>query len=207
MLHAPKQGLDSWLREYADTVSQTVKLAHATMLDGRAIGIGEAIEWAATTARKTHDDGNKLIFIGNGGSAGIASHMATDYSKNGNLRATAFNDASTLTCLGNDYGYEHVFAKQIEFHARPGDLLIAISSSGSSKNILRAVQAARVARCQVLTLSGFRADNPLRKLGDLNIYLDATFYGFVEIGHLIMCHAILDYNMEREGGAAAGLKL
>ena len=84
--------------------------------------------------------GNKLIFVGNGGSAAItASHMATDYSKNGNIRALALNDSSMLTCLGNDLGYDRVFAKQIELHARAGDLVIAISSSGRSANILNAV--------------------------------------------------------------------
>jgi D-sedoheptulose 7-phosphate isomerase len=206
MLHAPKKGLDTWVSNYADTICEVVKVAQATLRDGERIAIGEAIDWAAVTARRTHDAGNKLIFLGNGGSAGIASHMATDYSKNGNLRAVAFNDASALTCLGNDYGYEYVFAKQIEFHARAGDMIFAISSSGSSKNIVEAVKAAHAAHCTVLTLSGFRLENPLRNLGDMNLFLDSTYYGFVEIGHLMLCHAILDYNMEREGGSAAGLK-
>ena len=88
------------------------------------------------------------MFVGNGGSAGIASHLAIDFSKNGGMRAMAFNDPSALTCLGNDLGYENVFAKQIEFHGRAGDLLIAISSSGRSPNILNAVKAARAAQLQ-----------------------------------------------------------
>ena len=77
------------------------------------------VEWSVG-ARRAAARGNKIIFAGNGGSAGIASHMATDYSKNGGLRAWAMNDGSMLTCLANDYGYEHVFAKQIEFHGRSG---------------------------------------------------------------------------------------
>jgi hypothetical protein len=85
--------------------------------------------------------GNKLIFVGNGGSASIASHMATDYSKNDGIRSLALNDSSMLTCLGNDLGYEQVFAKQIELHARAKIFLIAISSSGRSPNILYAVKA------------------------------------------------------------------
>jgi phosphoheptose isomerase len=90
-------------------------------------------------ARATPAAGKKLVFVGNGGSAAIASHMATDYSKNGGVRSLALNGASMLTCLGNDLGYDRVFAKQIELHARSGDLVIAISSSGRSANVLNAV--------------------------------------------------------------------
>jgi len=144
-------------------------------------------------ARRTHAAGNKLIFVGNGGSAAISSHMATDYSKNGDVRAMALNDASMLSCLGNDLGYERVFAKQIELYARADDLVIAISSSGRSANILNGVKAARAAKCAVVTFSGFASDNPLRRLGDLNFYINSDRYGFVEIGHLTICHAILDF--------------
>jgi D-sedoheptulose 7-phosphate isomerase len=196
----------SWISSYTDTLVAAVKTTKASDRRGASINIDEAIVWVAETARRVHGAGNKIIFIGNGGSAAIASHMATDYSKNGDLRSIAMNDASTLTCLGNDYGYEHVFAKQIEFHAREGDLLVAISSSGKSANILNAVAAARKAGCTVLTLSGFDANNPLRLQGDMNLFLPSGYYGFVEIGHLTLCHAILDYSMERDGRGAAGLK-
>jgi D-sedoheptulose 7-phosphate isomerase len=139
--------------------------------------------------------GNKLMFIGNGGSAAIASHMAADFSKTGNLRSVAFNDASALTCLGNDLGYENVFAKQIELHARQGDFLVAISSSGRSANILKGVSAARATGCAVLTLSGFQSDNPLRRQGDINMWVNSDYYGFVEIAHMALTHAILDMAM------------
>lgn len=187
---------------YVDVLASATKQAQATDRGGKDCALDAVVEWVIKTARAAHDRGNKLIFAGNGGSAGIASHMATDYSKNGNLRSWAMNDGAMLTCLGNDYGYEYVFAKQIEFHARSGDLLTAISSSGGSKNILNAVESARACGCNVLTLSGFKSDNPLRRLGDYNLYIDSMEYGFVEIGHLILCHAILDCSMgwsERRG--------
>jgi len=130
--------------------------------------------------------------------------MATDLSKNAGIRTMACNDGSILTCLGNDYGFEHVFAKQIEFYGARGDLVVAISSSGKSANILNAVAAARQVGCSVITLSGFAPDNPLRQLGDVNLYLKSDLYGFVEIGHLVLCHAIVDYSMERDGRGAAG---
>ena len=144
---------------------------------------------------KAREQGSTVHFIGNGGSAAIASHMAIDYSKNGRLPSLAFNDGAALTCLGNDLGFENVFAEQLKLHARPGDLVFAISSSGSSPNILAAVQQAQEADCQVVTLSGFSPDNPLRKKGLLNWYVNSPEYGFVELSHLVICHLILDYQM------------
>jgi D-sedoheptulose 7-phosphate isomerase len=162
---------------------------------GRDADADELVDWVITTARAAHSSGRKLIFIGNGGSAAIASHLAVDYSKNGGMRALAFNDASFLTCLGNDLGYENVFAKQIELHAVAGDLVFAISSSGRSTNIINAVEVARSKDCRIVTLSGFAADNPLRQLGDYNLWVSSPSYGFVEISHLAVCHCILDTAM------------
>jgi D-sedoheptulose 7-phosphate isomerase len=181
------------IRRYFTTLSGYLSETAATSAAGQTIELAQAVNRVIAQARHAHAAGNKLIFVGNGGSAAIASHMATDYSKNGNIRSLALNDSSMLTCLGNDLGYECVFAKQIELHARPGDLMIALSSSGRSANILNAVAAGRAAGCTVVTLSGFTPDNPLRSLGDINFYIASDRYGFVEIGHLTICHAILDF--------------
>ncbi|NEW86421.1 SIS domain-containing protein [Rhodopseudomonas sp. WA056] len=178
---------------YYDHLRATLAAAQASDCEGRPFAQEVAASLVIAWAREVHADGRKLMFIGNGGSAAIASHMATDYSKNGGMRALCLNDGAMLTCLGNDYGYEQVFAKQIELFAQEGDLLIAISSSGRSPNILNAVAAARVRGCRVITLSGFSADNPLRREGDINFYLASDQYGFVELGHLTICHAILDF--------------
>src|ERR1700751_3942839 len=181
------------LQSYFVPLSDLLCQVEVTSQSGQRVEFADAATELMARARATHAAGNKLIFVGNGGSAAIASHMATDYSKNGDVRSLALNDSSTLTCLGNDLGYDRVFAKQLELHARAGDLVIAISSSGHSANILNAVKAARAAQCAVLTLSGFSADNPLRRLGDINFFIDSDRYGFVEIGHLTICHAILDF--------------
>jgi D-sedoheptulose 7-phosphate isomerase len=181
------------IRRYFTTLSDHLVRAEVTSASGKPIEMADAVNTVIALARRAHAAGNKLIFVGNGGSSSIASHMATDYSKNGDVRAMALNDAAMLTCLGNDLGYERVFSKQVELYARPDDLVIAISSSGRSANILNAVAAARAAKCAVVTFSGFTADNPLRRLGDINFYVDADRYGFVEIGHLTICHAILDF--------------
>jgi D-sedoheptulose 7-phosphate isomerase len=181
------------IRDYFSALSNHLFEAEATTHSGRRLPIAEAVNQMMADARAAHAAGNKLIFVGNGGSAAIASHMATDYSKNGGVRSLALNDSSMLTCLGNDLGYDQVFAKQIELHGRAGDLVIAISSSGRSANILNAVKRARDAKCKIVTLSGFSGDNPLRKLGDLNFFIASDRYGFVEISHLTICHAVLDF--------------
>jgi D-sedoheptulose 7-phosphate isomerase len=170
-------------------------LTHAavTTASGQSLQLADALKQCISDARLAHAAGNKLIFIGNGGSAAIASHMATDFSKNGNIRSLALNDSAMVTCLSNDLGYDQVFAKQIEMHVRHGDILVAISSSGRSANIINAVYAARAAGCEIITFSGFNYDNPLRSLGDINFYVDSDRYGFVEIAHLTLCHAILDF--------------
>jgi D-sedoheptulose 7-phosphate isomerase len=194
---------DSYIDGYANALATVLQDAEATDGTGRPLSVDEVIRWAATTARRAHDSGHKLMFVGNGGSATTASHMATDFNKNGNLRTLSLNDSSMLTCLGNDYSFADVFAKQVEFHATRGDILVAISSSGKSPNILNAVKAARTLGCTILTLSGFSADNPLRRDGDMNVYLPSDLYGIVEIGHLAICHAIVDYSMEQDGRGAA----
>jgi D-sedoheptulose 7-phosphate isomerase len=162
----------------------------------------QLLEWCTAILQPARDADAKILFVGNGGSAAIASHMATDYGKNGGYRTLAFNDPAALTCLSNDLGYEEVFAYPIERHARREDVVVAISSSGCSPNILRAADAATKAGCHILTLSGFEADNPLRQQGDWNVYLPSDSYGFVEIGHLTVLHAVLDAAMGLSWGAA-----
>ena len=182
------------IESYFNVLDKVTRGAECT-LSGKKIEIDHAFQVFQGFAHKAHDAGNKLMFVGNGGSAGITSHMAVDFSKNGCLRSTAFNDGSMLTCLGNDLGYENVFAKQVEWNGREGDMLIAISSSGQSPNILNAANAGRACGCTVATFSGFKDDNPLRSLGDLNFYVRSGEYGFVELAHQALIHAMLDIDM------------
>lgn len=133
-----------------------------------------------------------IFFVGNGGSAAIASHMAIDYTKNGGYKAMAFNDASAITCLSNDFSYEDVFSYQIEKWAKVGDIVFCISSSGESQNIINAARKAREMGCFLITLSAFLQDNHLRYMGDINFYVPTMEYGFAEITHLAILHSILD---------------
>jgi len=136
--------------------------------------------------------GNKVIFVGNGGSASIASHMSTDFLKNLKIPSLVFSDASLITCVSNDLGYENVFSLPIEGLAKKRDILFAISSSGKSKNILNAASSAKRKGCFVVSLSGFSRRNPLRGMGNINFYAPSSSYGAVEIAHLALCHAIVD---------------
>ena len=138
------------------------------------------------------DKKRKVYFIGNGGSAGIAIHMTSDFLKNACIRTHSMHDPATLTCLANDFGYSFVFSKQLEQVADEGDLLVAISSSGESENILQAVLSGREMQCRVLTLTGFRETNRLRKMGDDNIYVPSMEYGIVETIHNLILQQIVD---------------
>ena len=141
---------------------------------------------------KKFNKSNKIIFIGNGGSSAIANHLANDFNKNAGIKALSFSDSSSITCLANDYGYENIFVKSLEFHALKGDLLFSISSSGESANILKATKYAKKNKLTTITLSGFNKNNSLRKLGDLNVYIGSKKYGHVELCHFNICHYIVD---------------
>ena len=140
-----------------------------------------------------HQQGRKTLIVGNGGSAAIASHVAVDLTKNAGVRAINFNEADLITCLANDYGYEQWLRKAVELYGEPGDVLIAISSSGKSRNILNACAAARRREFAcVITLSGFDPENPLRALGDENLWVDSRAYNLVEATHQFWLLALVD---------------
>lgn len=186
------------IRNYYAKLFNILGKLEATDHQGKAVAIDQAVAEIISLLMGLNLNNKKLFFIGNGGSAAIASHMTIDFWKNGGIPALCFNDGAQLTCLANDFGYEDVFAKPIGFFARPGDVLISISSSGQSRNILNAVKVGQTAGCVCITLSGFSPQNPLRKMGRYNIYCDSMEYGFVELAHQIILHMILDLMSENE---------
>ena len=185
------------INEYFKDIHNLLSNASVTDKKGKAILSDDAFDKIILLIFGLKQENNKLIFIGNGGSASIASHMATDFLKNGGFPAIAFNDASLITCVSNDLGYENVFKKPLDMLANKGDLLVSISSSGRSPNILHATQAAKKKSCPIITLSGFDSDNPLRRLGEINFYIKSRSYGYVEIAHSTICHYILDTIIEK----------
>ena len=140
-------------------------------------------------ARKRH----RVIFIvGNGASASMASHIAADLCKNAHLSTEVFSDASLLTAVANDVGADQLFAVPLRRRGMKNDILVAISSSGKSRNILEAVKTARKTGMKVVTFSAMKPDNLLRKLGDLNFYVKASSYGLAESAHAALLHYWVD---------------
>ena len=142
--------------------------------------------------RRASSKGNKVIFAGNGASATIASHCALDFTKQAGIRAISFNDSAILTAYGNDYGYEQWVAKALEHYADPGDVTCLISSSGTSMNLINGANHAKKVGLQVITLSGFEQNNPLKQLGDVNLWADSKSYNTVETVHMLWLVALCD---------------
>jgi D-sedoheptulose 7-phosphate isomerase len=171
-------------------------LLNATMVTDSA---GATIDLAAATtsvvaeARRAQDGGSKLIFVGVGADAGSASHMAIDFSKNGNVRAISFDAATAITCLGNDLGFEVMFAKQFELHARAGDIAIVIGGRGTDETVLNAATAARKLGLKIVTTSASLGENPLSGLGDLNFKLPTDRSDLTTIAQLALCHSWVDF--------------
>lgn len=181
---------------YYKNLLNVISSIRVTNEEGDILNFFKGIEIVSNLIISQANSGYKLMFIGNGASAAISSHMSTDFWRNSGIRAIAFNDISLLTCISNDYGYKHVFEKPIEMFAEQGDVLIAISSSGKSENILLGVKSAKVKGCKVITLSGFEKNNLLSSLGNYNFYVPSQSYGPVEVIHHSICHCILNSIMQ-----------
>ena len=156
--------------------------------DGAFLECERGVQENLEMFEKLRDRDGNLFLIGNGGSAGVVSHILTDFINVNKINARTLHESTLLSCMGNDYGYENSFSEPLSTLAREKDLLIAVSSSGQSENIRNAVKGIKNIGCEAITLSGFSEDNPLRTMGDLNIWLDSNSYGLVEIGHLFYLH-------------------
>lgn len=141
----------------------------------------------------------QIFFIGNGGSSAIASHMTVDFMKNGGMKTYSLYDNAVTTCMGNDYGYESVFSRPLGFLGKEDDLLVAVSSSGNSPNIVNAINTANAKNMETITFTGFKKDNKSRQLGMINVYVPSERYGIVESIHNLMLQQVVDMIMERDG--------
>ena len=148
---------------------------------------------AANIIMNASKNNKKIIIAGNGGSAAMASHVCVDLVKAAEIRAVNFNEADLITCFANDYGYENWVMKAIEAYADEGDVVLLISSSGQSQNIIKAADKAKESNLPLITLSGFMSSNPLRTKGEINLWLDSSQYNYVEMTHHIWLLAIVDY--------------
>ena len=143
--------------------------------------------------KATKRKNKKVLIFGNGGSAAIANHFTIDLTKNGGIRCVNFNESSLITCFANDFGYENWIKEAIKFYSCKGDLLILISSSGNSKNMINAAKFAKKNKIfKVITFTGFNKNNSLKKIGDINLWINSKAYNFVENTHQLWLLALVD---------------
>jgi D-sedoheptulose 7-phosphate isomerase len=178
----------SFLSDYFQSINQTV----LSLDSDRFSQVVELVKTVSVNSKK-------IILIGNGGSAAIASHVAVDFTKAAQVRAINFNEADLITCFANDYGYDKWVVEALSAYADPGDLAILISSSGKSPNMINGAMKAKQMGLKVVTLSGFDQGNPLRKLGDIELWADSSAYNVVEMTHHIWLLAIVDYVIATNG--------
>jgi phosphoheptose isomerase len=180
------------------------------ILDQAALTIDRtAVGRAARLILDAHARGTCIFACGNGGSAAIANHLQCDpvkgVSADTDLSPRVVSLASNvelITAIANDIGYDDVFAYQIRTQARPGDVLLAISSSGRSPNIIRALRAARDSGVSTIALTGFGGGDA-RRMADVHIHVDASNYGIVEDLHQAIMHALAQYIRQSRMTAAA----
>ena len=138
--------------------------------------------------------GNKVIIFGNGGSAAMASHVTVDLTKNAGVRAVNFNEADLITCFANDFGYDNWMQEALRMYSDPGDIIVLISSSGSSPNVVKAAEWCNENSIPFITFTGMEVDNPLKSVNNkgLNFWVDSRAYNHIEMVHHIWLLAIVD---------------
>ena len=185
----------TYFTRYNEALYRALMDTQATDARGSSLEQQPAMECLCVFSKEVSFNSNKQYLVGNGASMAFSDHMAVDWSKNGKVPTHSFSSPSLLTALGNDIGIEQLFASAITTYAAKDDMLIAISSSGNSPNIIEAINAARKKQMRVITFTGLQADNHCRVLGDLNFYVPAKTYGIVECAHQLLLHMWLDQYM------------
>lgn len=185
--------------EYQETLIEKLRMVQFTTKDNQVLGFEAGMDCLVSMFLNIKSSKKSVFFIGNGGSSAIASHMTADFMKNGGMNTYSLYDSAVTTCMGNDYGYGYIFSRPMEFLVRKGDLLVAISSSGNSSNIINAIETARLKGAAVITFTGFEPNNRAKQMGDVNVYVPCKKYGIVESIHNMMLQQVVDLIMDRDG--------
>ena len=180
--------LDNRLDKFVHTVESTV----VTTVENIELSLENGLTKIYNLLLNTRDKNKSLYIIGNGGSAAIASHAVIDFMNVANISAHTLHDSASLTCMANDYGYENAFSRMLNIIIKKEDMLIIISSSGKSKNMINAGKIVKEIGSILITLSGFNSKNTLRTLGDINIWSNSEDYGIVEVTHQFILHNLAD---------------
>ena len=171
----------SYLKQYNKSIYELINSVNANL-----------IEQSVQLIQRSIHNKSKVYIVGNGGSASIASHVSVDFAKVARVPSSTFNNSNLITCFANDYGYENWVVEAIKAYTNINDLIILISSSGTSKNIVNAAQYCKDNYIDLITLSGFTKDNPLSTLGNVNFHIESTEYNYIEMSHHIILLALVD---------------
>ena len=166
---------------YADSISELLKNVDTNL-----------IKASVNLIANTKKNKNKIYIVGNGGSSSIASHVSVDFTKVAKINCSTFNNANLITCFANDYKYENWVVEAIKAYSLEQDLFILISSSGTSKNIVNAAEYCKQKKMNLITLSGFKKNNPLSQSGNINFHVESEEYNYIEMTHHIILLSIVD---------------
>tara|TARA_B100001250_G_scaffold215127_1_gene184594 strand:+ start:302 stop:850 length:549 start_codon:yes stop_codon:yes gene_type:complete len=172
---------NKYFEEYVDSISNLLKNIDKNLIN----------ETVDLIKKKAKDNGTVFI-VGNGGSSSIASHVSVDFVKSAKIRSTTFNNSNLITCFANDYDYENWVKEAIKAYCFDHDLIILISSSGQSQNMINAAKYCKDNNIDLITLSGFKKNNELKNLGKINYYIESNDYNYVEMAHHIILVSIVD---------------
>ncbi len=175
-----------------DEIAKSLQLLTASDGDTKPLDIDTAFALWTDWTVQIREQKRTIFLIGNGASASMASHVAADLAKNAHVHTEVFTDLALITAIANDLSFQEIFSEPLKRRLVPGDMVVAISSSGRSANILQAVETTRKLDGKVVSLSAMNSENPLRCLGDLNFYIPAHSYGMAETCHAAILHYWID---------------
>lgn len=178
----------SWLKALDGMLGQA-----QSRIGGRNGNLSDGLSASTELFRTARERQAAVWWVGNGGSCAICSHLAQDVMNKIGMRSHVLSDPSLMTCMANDFGYAEVYARPLRQMARAGDMLVAISSSGNSQNIIACADAAVSLGLSLLTLSAFDESNKLwNHQSDVSLFLSSDLYGLVEVGHEALLHAVIE---------------
>ncbi len=193
--------MTNYFGDYAADICEGLKKTIVTDREGKLIPVSDGLEiWALRARRVQQETGGLLFFCGNGASATMAEHMSHDWFQNAQVTTYSVSETAHITAISNDVSYEDVFAYRINRICSERDMLVTISSSGNSPNVVKAIQTAKNKGTFIVTVSGKGADNKSRANGDLNFYVPLDTYGMVESAHAVLVHSALDYFLDKYMG-------
>ena len=187
--------------DYFSLIFENLKNTIVTDKTGEKISIEDGLElWAEKALEVKEKTKGLLFFCGNGASASMAEHMSHDWFQNAVVNTTTCAEVSHITAISNDLSYDEVFSYRIKRIISDKDIVIGISSSGNSPNIVNALQAANDNGAFTISVSGKKMDNKIRQMGDVNFYVPLETYGEVESAHAVLLHAALDLFLDKYMG-------